>query len=139
MQISSLNLSGFKYFDLDTQINFKDKNSQLLSNSDSEQKYYLFEVILVVLFGLTSEEKINFRDLDGTVHTFTGMLTIEFADRTMLIERDFETDFVACLISSKKEVKPFYQGKDIILNGAPRPYIKMLNEFFSITEKDVIL
>ena len=107
MQITSLNLSGFKYFDLDTQINFKDNNNQLLSNSESEQKYYLFEVILGVLFGLPSEEKINFRDLDGTVHTFTGMLTIEFSDRTMLIERDFETDFVACLLSSQKEVKPF--------------------------------
>lgn len=139
MQITSLNLSGFKYFDLDTQINFKDNNNQLLSNSESEQKYYLFEVILGVLFGLPSEEKINFRDLDGTVHTFTGMLTIEFSDRTMLIERDFETDFVACLLSSQKEVKPFYQGKDLILNDTPRPYLKMLNEFFSITEKDVIL
>ena len=139
MQITSLNLSGFKYFDLDTQINFKDNNNQLLSNSESEQKYYLFEVILGVLFGLPSEEKINFRDLDGTVHTFTGMLTIEFSDRTMLIERDFETDFVACLLSSQKEVKPFYQGKDLILNSTPRPYLKMLNEFFSITEKDVIL
>ena len=139
MQITSLNLSGFKYFDIDTQINFKDNPNSLLSGSDSDQKYYLFEAILGVLFGLTSEEKINFRDLDGSVQTFTGMLTIEFSNRTMLIERDFETDFVACLLSSNKEVKPFYQGKDIILNGTPRPYIKILSEFFSITEKDTIL
>lgn len=139
MQISSLNISGFKYFDINTQINFKDKHNNLLSNADSEQKYYLFEAILGVLFGLTSEEKINFRDLDGSIQTFTGMLTIEFSDKTMLIERDFETDFVACLLSSHKEVKPFYQGKDFILNGSPRPYLEMLNDFFSITEKDVIL
>lgn len=139
MQITSLNLSGFKYFDINTQINFKDNHTSLLADSDSEQKYYLFEAILGVLFGLTSEEKINFRDLDGSVQTFTGMLTIEFSNRTMLIERDFETDFVACLLSSNKVAKPFYQGKDIIINGSPRPYIKILSEFFSITEKDTIL
>ncbi len=139
MQITSLNLSGFKYFDIDTQINFKDKRNSLLTDSDSEQKYYLFEAILGVLFGLTSEEKINFRDMDGSVQTFTGMLTIEFSNRTMLVERDFETDFVACLLSTNKVVKPFYQGKDIIINGSSRPYIKILSEFFSITEKDTIL
>ena len=139
MQITSLNLSGFKYFDVNTQINFKDKQNNLLSNRDSEQKYYIFEVILGVLFGLTSEEKINFRDLDGSTQTFTGMLTVEFSDRTILVERDFETDFVACLLSSHKEVKPFYQGKDFILNGAPRPYLDVLHEFFFTTEKDVIL
>ncbi|MEJ2053395.1 MAG: hypothetical protein P8X42_05700 [Calditrichaceae bacterium] len=139
MQITSLTLSGFKYFEINTQINFKEKSDHLLSNKDSEQKYYLFEVILGVLFGLTSEEKINFRDLDSSVQTFTGMLTIEFSDRTMLIERDFETDFVACLISTPKEVRPFYQGKDFILDGSPRPYLKVLDEFLSITEKDIIL
>ena len=117
MQITSLNISGFKYFDIDTQINFKENRSHLLTGRDSDQKYYIFEAILGVLFGLASEEKINFRDLDGTTHTFTGMLTLDLSDRTMLIERDFETDFVACLLSSKKEVKPFYQGKDIIQNG----------------------
>ena len=139
MQITSLNISGFKYFDIDTQINFKENRSHLLTGRDSDQKYYIFEAILGVLFGLASEEKINFRDLDGTTHTFTGMLTLDLSDRTMLIERDFETDFVACLLSSKKEVKPFYQGKDIIQNGTPRPYMKMLSDFFSVTDKDTIL
>jgi len=139
MQVTSLTLSGFKYFDVNTQINFKEKNNHLLSNKDSDQKYYLFEAILGVLYGLTSEEKINFRDLDSSVQTFTGMLTVEFSNRTMLIERDFETDFVACLISTPKAVRPFYQGKDFILNSTPRPYLKVLEEFLSVIEKDIIL
>lgn len=138
MNIISLNLSGFKNFGLNTQLNFKDKNNNLIFDSESEQKYFIFEAILGVLYGLTIEEKERFRDLENS-KVFTGMITMDFADRTMLIERDFETDFVACLLATPKNVKPFFQGKDFIQNGTQRPYLKMLRSLFPITDKNLIL
>jgi len=138
MNIISLNLSGFKNFGLNTQLNFKDKNDNLIFDAESEQKYFIFEAILGVLYGCTNEDKKRFRDLENS-KVFTGMITLDFADRTMLIERDFETDFVACLLSSSKKVKPFFQGKDFVQNGAKRPYLQMLRSVFPITDKNLIL
>jgi len=139
MKIVALNLSGFKNFDLETQLNLKDKRNNPIFESESEDKYFIFETILGILFGFNLEEKTKFRKAKTESNVFTGMLTIELSDRTMMIERDFETDFVACILATPKKIKPFFQDKDYVQTGIKRPYLEMLESLFPITNKNLIL
>lgn len=137
MQIISLNLSGFKNYDLNTQLNFRDQNNSAIFEREFEQKDFIFESILGVVYGLSAEEKERFRKAESKV--FTGLVTLDFAERTLLIERDFETDFVACLLATPQKIKPFFQGKDIIRSAENRPYLQLLKSLFPITDKNLIL
>jgi len=64
MNIEALNLSGFKNFDLDTKLNFRDEHKNIIFDADDEIKYFVFEAILGVIFGLDSHEKLQFKSAD---------------------------------------------------------------------------
>lgn len=139
MEIISLELSGFKNYEAKTSFNFKDKRNNLIFDMNGAEKSYFFEAILGTIFGFTSDDKLKFRGNPTLNKTFTAMITLALDQRTMIIERDFETDFVACLLSDTKTTRSIFQGKDFADNGFSRPYLQMLRSVFPIIDKELFI
>ncbi len=139
MEIISLELSGFKNYETKTQFNFKDKHNNLIFDMNGGEKSFFFEAILGIIFGFTSDDKVKFRGNPALNKTFTAMITLALDQRTMIIERDFETDFVACLLSDTKTTRSIFQGKDYADNGYSRPYLQMLRSVFPVIDKDLFI
>lgn len=137
MEIVSLQLSGFKNYEVNTQLDFIDQNNQLIFDTDSEKKILIFEAILGIMFGFNNQEKARHRGDQEKNKTFTGLITLKLDERTMIIERDFETDFVACLLSDTKHTRPIFQGKDYVEGNYTRPYLHMLKSIFPIIDKEL--
>ena len=135
MQIISINLSGFRHFDSNTNLDLSKSDHPLLNDTSRQTIDFLFDSILGILYGFSEEEKPRFRHPDSNV--FTGLLTMQFAGRTMLIERDFETGFVACLLATAQKVKPLFQGKDEPANQQNRHYMDMFQTIFPFTDKSI--
>ncbi len=139
MRIVSFQISGFKGYEHPTTINFVDENGKLIFDTEGEERTFIFEAILGIIFGFTQEEKKRFRG-DRTINqTFTGLVTLALDQKTVLIERDFETDIIACLLSDNLSSRPIFQGKDIVDNGYSRPYLDMLRSIFPIVDKSLYL
>lgn len=139
MRIVSLQISGFKGYEHSTTINFFDEHGKLIFDTDGEERIFIFEAILGIIFGFNPEEKKKFRG-DKTINqTFTGLVTLALDQKTVLIERDFETDVIACLLSDSTSSRPIFQGKDLVGNGYSRPYLDMLRSIFPIVDKSLYL
>jgi len=139
MRIQSLQLSGFKGFDQNTTINFLDEHQNLVFESDSENNQFFIQAILGIIFGLNAEEKLAFRGDPKVNQTFTGLVSLVLDQKVLLIERDFETDVIACLLTDPQSSRPIFQGKDIVDNGFSRPYLDMLRSIFPIVDKSIYL
>ena len=136
MQIVSLNLSGFKHFDSNTQLDLSKSDNPLLTDTSQQTIEFLFDSILGILYGLGDDEKLRFRHPESKI--FTGMLTMQFASRNMLIERDYETGFVACLLATPQKAKPLFQGKDDPNNHQNRHYMHMFHSIFPVANKSIL-
>ena len=117
--------------------NFKDKNNQLIFDMDGPEKKIFFEILLGVIFGFNNSEKEQFRGDPSLNKTYTAVLTMALDLRTMIIERDFETDFTACLISDPKSIHSVFQGKDCVENSSSRPFLQVLKSIFPIIDKEL--
>ncbi len=137
MKIANLELSGFKNIEQKTSYQFSDRSNFYLFDSDPGSRVFFFESIMGIIFGFDSDEKVRFRGSPELNKTFTGMLTLEHDQRIIMIERDFETDFVACLLSDPKTTRSIFQGKDFVDNGFSRPYLQMLRSVFPIIDKEL--
>ncbi len=135
MEIANMELSGFRNIDRKTSYTFKDRSNLYTFEKDPGSKVFFFEAILGIIFGFNSDEKFRFRGSPELNKTFTGMLTLEHDNRIIMIERDFETDFVAALLSDPKTTRSIFQGKDFVDNGFSRPYLQMLRSVFPIIDK----
>jgi len=138
MEIVSIHLTGFKPADLFDHLNFLDRRNPLLSETRTETKQTLLDILSGIIFGFTAEEKTQHRGDQESVKTFTGLVTMELENKTMIIERDFETDFVACLLSDPQHTRPVFQGKDIVDGNYSRPYLHMLRSVFPFTSKKLL-
>lgn len=139
MRIESLQISGFKGYEHATNINFFDEHRNLIFDTDGEERLFIFEAILGIIFGFTPEEKQKFRGDQSINQTFTGLVTLALDQKTVFIERDFETDIIACLLSDSISSRPIFQGKDLVGNGYSRPYLDMLRSIFPIVDKSLYL
>lgn len=139
MRIESLQISGFKGYEHATSINFFDEHGNLIFDTDGEERLFIFEAILGIIFGFTPEEKKKFRGDQSVNQTFTGLVTLALDQKTVFIERDFETDIIACLLSDSVSSRPIFQGKDLVGNGYSRPYLDMLRSIFPIVDKSLYL
>lgn len=139
MEIISLELSGFINYESKTNFNYKDKHNNLIFDMNGQSNSFFFEAILGTIFGFSSEEKVKFRGDPELNKTFTAMITLSLDQRTMIIERDFETDFVACLLSDTKTTRSIFQGKDFAENDFSRPYLQMLRSIFPIIDKELFV
>ena len=139
MEIISLEISGFKKYETKTQFNFKDIHNNLIFDMNGSEKTFFFEAILGTIFGFSSDEKVHFRGNPEINKTFTSLIILVLDQRTMIIERDFETDFVACLLSDTKTTRSIFQGKDIAESGYSRPYLQMLRSVFPIINKELFI
>ena len=139
MRIQSLQLSGFKGFDQNTTINFLDEHQNLVFETESNESQFFIEAILGIIFGFTADEKLAFRGNPQVNQTFTGLVSLAIDQKILLIERDFETDVIACLLTDPKSSRPIFQGKDIVDNGFSRPYLDMLRSIFPIVDKSLYL
>ncbi len=139
MRIQSLQLSGFKGFDQNTTINFLDTKQNLVFDVGADESQFFIEAILGIIFGLNAEEKLKFRGDPKINQTFTGLVSLVIDQKVLLIERDFETDVIACLLTDPNSSRPIFQGKDIVDNGFSRPYLDMLRSIFPIIDKSIYL
>ncbi|MHB2147530.1 hypothetical protein ACX8XP_00605 [Calditrichota bacterium LG25] len=139
MRIQSLQLSGFKGFDQNTTINFLDEHQNLVFEAQGDESQFFIHAILGIIFGMTAEEKLLFRGDPRINQTFTGMVSLAIDHKILLIERDFETDVIACLLTDPQSSRPIFQGKDIVDNGFSRPYLDMLRSIFPIVDKSLYL
>ncbi len=137
MRIASLQISGFKGYEQATNINFFDEHGNLIFDTNGEERLFIFEAILGIIFGFTPEEKKKYRGDQSLNQTFTGLVTLSLDQKTVLIERDFETDIIACLLSDSVSSRPIFQGKDLVGNGYSRPYLDMLRSIFPIVDKSL--
>lgn len=138
MEVVNLEISGFRQYETHTTFDFKNKEKDFIFDADKSAKLFLLDSILGIIFGFDADEKEKFRGDDRINKTFTGVVTLELDARTMMIERDFETNFVACILSDVKTTRSVFQGKDFVGNGYSRPYLQMLKSIFPITDKDII-
>jgi len=138
MEVSSLEICGFRRYETLTAFDFRDKENDFIFDADEASKLFLLDAILGIIFGFDSAEKEKFRGDENINKTFTGVVTLELDERTMMIERDFETNFVACLLSDVKTTRSIFQGKDFVGNGYSRPYLQMLKSIFPITDKKLV-
>ena len=76
MRIESLQISGFKGYEHATSINFFDEHGNLIFDTDGEERLFIFEAILGIIFGFTPEEKKKFRGDQSVNQTFTGLVTL---------------------------------------------------------------
>ncbi|NOX88088.1 MAG: hypothetical protein GXO77_03610 [Calditrichaeota bacterium] len=139
MRIESLQISGFKGYEQTTTINFFDEHGNLIFDTEGEERIFIFKAILGIIFGFSPDEKKHFRGDVALNQTFTGLVTLVLDQKTVLIERDFETDIIACLLSDNSSSRPIFQGKDIVENGYSRPYLEMLRSIFPIVDKSLYL
>ena len=141
MEVATFEISGFKLFEPSARISAPQFHSFFNDSSiDQSKKYFLLDALLGVIFGFTSQQKQQFRGNPDLIKTFTGFLTLKSGDRTLMIERDFETDFVACLLSDTKNTRPIFQGKDFVDNGYSRPYLQMLKSIFPmISDQEMMM
>ncbi|GEM_PF-2394082 len=139
MEIVTLELSGFKNYEKHHQFNLRDLHLNTDPRIFEEEREFFLHVILGIVFGFTAAEKEKYRGDPELNKTFTGVITLALEERTMMIERDFETDFVACLLSDIKTTRPIFQGKDFVDNGYSRPYLQMLRSIFPIVDKQLFL
>lgn len=136
MEITYLNLAGFKYHSEATDLYLSGEDSIILKSAGDELHYY-FNVILGIIFGLDELEKQEFRDHEKA-HIFTGLIRIGLGDRILVIERDFETDILACMLEYDKSSSVVYHDRDFIENGKERPYLAFLYRFFPFTDKALV-
>ena len=138
MKILSLKLCGFESFSEETSFQLDRTYNDFVLFGDQNKQLEIFRYILGVLFGFSFEEKEDFRSKDANNRVFTGLLTIELPEGTLLIERDFETDIVASLITKNNKSVSVFQGKDSVSYGEKRAYIHTIRSIFHLTDKQVL-
>lgn len=137
MIIKDIILAGFKSNDSAAGVDFSLIKKGQIFSARNGNKVFLFKALLGVIYGMSEEEKRDFRD--STLKTFTGRVDLKFDDYILHIERDFETDIVAVLTESSNDIKPIFQGKDHFSNNHARPFMHTLEQFFSINDKLFLL
>ncbi len=129
MVIRYVELSGFKGIDQTKRIPLENLGKPIPAFVSHENKLFLYKTIHGILFGFNEWQKEIFRGDPEKNRTFTGLLRIGLDDREILIDRDFETNFVAFVIVQNNRFKPIYQGKDFLLNGSHRVYLNSIRSF----------
>jgi len=136
MEIQFLHLAGFKHHPQATDVHLSSDDSIILNSAGDELHYY-FQVILGIIFGLDEIEKQEYRDINN-VQIYTGLIHIKLDDRILVIERDFETDILACMLLVEGTSQVIFHDRDFIDNGKQRSYIKFLRRYLTITDKNLI-
>ncbi|NOX89952.1 MAG: PAS domain S-box protein [Calditrichaeota bacterium] len=128
MKIRYIEISGFKGVDASVRYYLSPLPRNISDLSLADDSLFLYKTIHGIVFGFNTWQKEIFRGDPKKNKTFTGLLNIELDDRELLIERDFETNFVACVSIQKNKMRTIYQGKDIILNGSHKVYLRTIKE-----------
>ena len=126
MIINYIELSGFKGIDQTRRIPLEN-----LAQSDRSDKLFLYKAIHGILFGFNEWQKEFFRGDPKKNRTFTGFIHAESDEKEILIDRDFETNFVAFVVVDNNRFNTIYQGKDFLLNGSHRVYLNSIRSFIS--------
>ncbi len=137
MIIRNLNFAGFKFEDNFSGLDLSKIKNQKILSTRGENKKFLLESILGIVYGFNDQEKQEYKDPQANV--FTGRIELQFESYTLHVERDFETDIVAILSSSENEQKSVFQGRDSYVEGQDRPYSEVLETVFTFTEKTFLI
>lgn len=137
MIIRNLNFAGFKFEDNVSGLDLSKIENQKILSTRGENKKFLLESILGIIYGLSDQEKKEYKDPKANV--FTGRIELQFESYTLHIDRDFDTDIVAILSSSENEQKSVFQGRDIYVESGERPYNEVLETVFTFTQKPFLI
>ncbi len=129
MIIRYIELSGFKGIDKTTRIPLNDSDRSIPLDLNRSDKLFLYKIIHGVLFGFNEWQKEFFRGDPQKNRTFTGLIFAQEGEKDILIDRDFETNFVAFVVVESNRFKTIYQGKDFLLNGSHRVYLNSIKPF----------
>ncbi len=129
MIIRYIELSGFKGIDQTKRIRLENLSHPSSARLSQPDKLFLYKAIYGILFGFNEWQKEYFRGDPKKNRTFTGFIRAEIDDKEVLIDRDFETDFIAFVLVQNKRFKTIYQGKDHLLNGSHRVYLNSIKAF----------
>ncbi len=128
MKIRFLEFSGFKGVDSTTRIDLTSEPDFSVLPQPVRNPIALYKMIFGIVFGYSNWQKELFRGDPRKNKTFTGLLNLVIDGREYLIERDFETNFVACISISGNQMRTLYQGKDIFLNGTHKVYLNTIKQ-----------
>ncbi len=123
MKIKSVELTGFKGVSSSAKLDLESFNFTSVSVPADDLPLFFYKTVFGILFGLSEEQKQKFRDRKSVVKTFTGLIRLQTGTDEFLIERDFETNFVACVGLKGRKIQTIYQGKDIKANGSHKKYL----------------
>ncbi len=129
MKIKSVEITGFKGVADKLQFNLDAQSIPTLSECEEPFSLLFYKAVFGIIFGLTEDQKQKFRSLNKQIKTFTGLIKIQVGSDEYLIERDFETDFVAYVALKGRRMRTIYQGKDIITNGSHKAYLKTIKYY----------
>ncbi|APF19608.1 PAS/PAC sensor hybrid histidine kinase [Caldithrix abyssi DSM 13497] len=130
MRIKSVEITGFKGVAEKARFNFDAANfSPVLFDAKEQTALLIYKAVFGIIFGFTEEQKKRFRSENKAIGTFTGLVEIQLDNEEYLIERDFETDFVACVALRGSRMHTIYQGKDIITNGSHKAYLGTIKNY----------
>jgi len=139
MEIVSVQISGFNKFSVNSVIQFKDQlGFRKGGEITGDNAVYLFKIITGIIFGLNQEERNKYRSTAGDSKVYTGIVTIDLDTQSLLIERDFETDFIACMYVNHDTSKPLFHGKDNPDSAETRTYLQAVSKVFPITNRKIL-
>lgn len=136
MEIQYIHLAGFKRDPVETDIYLSSKHRDILERQGNDLHYYL-NVILGIIFGFDEIEKQEYRDSEGS-NIFTGLIRLRCNDQTLIIERDFETDILACMLDFRGSSKVVFHDRDFVDNGPERSYLSFLRTYFLFEDKNIV-
>ncbi len=129
MIIRYIELSGFKGIDKTIRIPLENLGHPNHPPFQRGNKLFLYKAIHGILFGFNEWQKEFFRGDPQKNRTFTGLIFARAGKRDILIDRDFETNFVAFVVVHENRFKTIYQGKDVLINGTHRVYLNSIKAF----------
>ncbi|RLD13985.1 hypothetical protein DRI50_06150 [candidate division KSB1 bacterium] len=129
MIIRYIELSGFKGIDQTKRIPVEDGAQQSLASLSHSDKLFIYKAIHGIIFGFNEWQKEIFRGDPEKNQTFTGFIHIDMDDKEILVDRDFETDFVAFVLIQNNRFNAVYQGKDFLNDGSHQVYLNSIKPF----------
>ncbi len=123
MKIKSVEITGFKGVGSTAKFDLETFNFTSVAIPDNDLPLFFYKTVFGILFGFSEDQKQKFRENKRHIKTFTGLIRLEVGQDEFLIERDFETNFVAYVGLKGQRIRTIYQGKDIITNGSHKNYL----------------
>jgi DNA repair exonuclease SbcCD ATPase subunit len=136
MRIVEIEISGFGKFRNRFGLKFGDAPVQIISGSNEAGKTTLMNAIIAILFGVNTADKSKIIPW-GSENASSGSLILEKGKRSVLIERDFVTDMVGCVVYLNGKQADVFSFRDKPGMRSERQYLKVLSEYVPLYDPSI--